>query len=270
MIPTFYIKKLFSSSIKYYTVTVQTNPTSTVTLTYDGNSYTSNSAIVKKDTVVNYSVSHSLYGVKTGSVKVDSDKLIKCTGRYSTRTITTDESWIRPNLTESGTLGGSDYAISATHGNANAYKAVDSNTGSTWQSAQTTGYNHTETLTFYSPVPIKLTNLTFTAPAWKSAEGWSYRYQIGKGTISVSNNNNTWTDVATFNNIGGYKSTVSIDLSTESYYSYYKIYCSNLNAYAPNNYYYCWLVSNIAMTGTYQKTTTSYTYYWSVTVTGGT
>lgn len=68
-----------------YTLTVSTNPSNaTCTLTYGGSSYSSKSATVASGTVINYSVYHSTYGTTTGSITMNSNKTLTCTGASST------------------------------------------------------------------------------------------------------------------------------------------------------------------------------------------
>jgi hypothetical protein len=68
-----------------YTLTVSTNPNNaTCTLTYGGSSYSSKSATVASGTVINYSVYHSIYGTTTGSITMNSNKTLTCTGASST------------------------------------------------------------------------------------------------------------------------------------------------------------------------------------------
>lgn len=72
---------------KMYTLTVVTSPASaTCTLTYDGTSYSTKQVTVKAGTVVSYSVYHSTYGTTSGSVTMNRDKILTCTGTYNTVT----------------------------------------------------------------------------------------------------------------------------------------------------------------------------------------
>lgn len=62
-------------------LTVVTNPTSaTCSLTYGGNTYSTKKVLVTPGTNVSYSIYQATYGTTTGSVTVDSNKVITATG----------------------------------------------------------------------------------------------------------------------------------------------------------------------------------------------
>lgn len=78
-------KLLMQNFVSNVTLTVSTNPASaTCTLTYNGQSYETKSAIVPKGTTINYTIYHATYGTETGSITMDDNKTLTCNGTYST------------------------------------------------------------------------------------------------------------------------------------------------------------------------------------------
>lgn len=72
------------SNGKFYTLTIVTNPAAaTCTLTINSIQYVTKSKKVKEGTVVSYSVYHSTYGTKTGSITVDSNITLTFIGETS-------------------------------------------------------------------------------------------------------------------------------------------------------------------------------------------
>lgn len=72
------------SNGKYYTLTIVTDPAAaTCTLTINGIQYVTKTKEVKENTVVSYSVNHSTYGTKTGSITLTSDTTLTFTGDSS-------------------------------------------------------------------------------------------------------------------------------------------------------------------------------------------
>ena len=257
-------KELLMSESKV-TLTVTTNPASaTCTLTYDGNSYTTKTASVKKGTIISYSVYHSTYGTKTGTITMDSDKTLTFTGTYSTTS--TDVSWTRPNLSGFGTMGGSSFACEAKSANAvinssvsgyEGWKAFDgiSNSSSNYWDAR--GANMQSAfpayITWYNPTAIKVTQVTIT----------QQRGDISPktGTIQASDNNSNWTTLTSWTNSNvttGASWNINLSSNT-NFYNYYKLNITASNTSGGTTTQ----IREITMTAYTEQT--SYTYYWDVT-----
>lgn len=248
-------KLLLNAKKKQYTLTVTTNPASaTVTLTYDGTSYTSNTATVDEGTVISYSVYQSTYGTTTGTITMDSDKTLTCTGTYSTST--TDVAWSRPNLNSNGSVGGSSCACYADGEGSNnpAYKAFDgSNATADYWVSTTSAFPHY--IVFYTPTAIKLSSLTI----YNRAQGY---YAPKDYTLYASNSNGSWTSIASgTNTVSGGGASWSIYPSTSSYYKYFKL---NVTSHINGSSTYV-AIGEIDFNAVYEQT--SYTYYWNTTIT---
>lgn len=244
-------------------LTVVTTPANaTVTLTYNGQSHTSKTATVGVGTVINYSIYHSTYGTKTGSVTMSSNKTLICEGK--TTTIITPVSWTRPNLTAFGTMGGSSFACEtgSANGTTNAafsgyegWKALDgisNNSGNYWD---TRAGNYQPSLpawiTWYNPTAIKVTQVTIT----------QQRGDIAPltGTITASNDNSSWTTLKSWSN-SNMTSGASWDISLSNNTNYYKYYRWTINTVGASSTLA--QIREITMTAYTQQT--SYTYYWEV------
>lgn len=246
--------KYITLSPVQYTLTVSTNPSAaTCTLTYNGSSYTAKSATVNSGTTISYSIYHSTYGTKTGTITMNSNKTITATGTYTSTPTTTysDTSWTRPNLTSNGTLGGSSFAVNASgyYSSYYVWKAVDSDNSSMWD-IQTSGAWYT----FYNPTALKVSSITMTQFSGSDYKHWSI-----KGTVYASNNNSSWSSVGSYNSDA---KNITISISTGgSYYKYYKI--SSTACHSGNR----WGINNLGISAVYQtsSTTYSYSYYWNIT-----
>lgn len=249
--PDIFDKKLMILSyIPQYTLTVVTNPSgATCTLTANGVSSSTKTLTVNRGTVISYSITDSTYGTTTGTVTMTSDKTLTCTGAYTTSEVET--SWTRPNLSTDGTIGGSSYAVAsgAIYGSNYAYKAVDGNSSTYWYGRDTAPYSWI----FYSPTPVKITQMVLTA----QASGSSGYYQAQAFQIQGSTTNSNYTTLFTHSN-SSRPQTVTATLSPAAYYNYYRVYITTPAVSTATEY------TEITMTGT-QKTT-SYTYYWQKTI----
>lgn len=250
-----YSKKLLmkKASVTTYTLTVSLNPASaTCTLTYDGVAHTATSATVSAGTIISYSVSHSTYGTTTGTITMDADKTLTCTGTYSTSE--TQTSWSSPTISSNGTLGGSSFAVYASSAAANypAYYAFDGTTSNEWSAVRVADLPID--YIFYSPTAVKVSTIYITNSA--------SRNYFKSGSVYGSNNNSGYsTLVSSWSNSNStVLSTWSISVNSSTAYKYYKIVFSTWSSgtYAPR-------CAEISASGT--KTTTSYTYYWNTSVT---
>lgn len=242
-------KLLTNIGTTQYTLTVTTNPSSaTCTLTYNGESYNSKTAIVPSGTTVSYTIYHATYGTATGSIIMDSDKTLTCNGTYSTST--TDINWTRPDLTSNGTWGGSSGCAVKVDGTivaGKAYYIVDSDTNSFCALAKGLNYWY-----FYTPTPIKVSKMS-----------WVYKGP-GSGThtayIYGSNNDSSWTQLGScsFKNANATIQTPnpSVSITNTNYFKYFRL--------KTETYTYSQYIGSWNFTAKYQKT--SYTYYWNKTI----
>ena len=234
--------------VKYYTLTVNTDPSSaTCTLTYDGVAHTEKSAEVKEGTVISYSIYHSTYGTTTGSITMNSNKTLTCNGTYSTSE--TESSWSNPILSANGTIGGSSFAVYASSVYSTSYQAYHAVDGGTtyWRGTSPCYWE------WYTPNPSKPTYLTLTALT-SAKNGY---YQAVAFDVQYSTNNSSWTTLYSHNNSSRPK-TVSISLNPSTACKYWRI---NITSGAIAN---AVIYPTISISG--KQVVTSNTYYWDKSI----
>ena len=162
------------------------------------------------------------YTINGGRNYNDASGTITTTGSDLTVPVTltpaTTTTFVRPDLTADGTMGGSAFAVSSdpvptsTYA---AYKAVDSSATSRWRvNAHPTNYYY-----FYNPNPLCVNSLTFT---WYSTTA---SYQAGAITVYGSNDNSTWVQLsytpkpAAADN----PATRTITVNSQSFYKYHRL-----------------------------------------------
>ena len=151
-----------------------------------------------------------------------------------------EEAWTQPVLNSNGIMGGDSFAVSASSeydSNFVAYHAFDGNTSTEWA---TLGNSTPCYISFYSPTPIKVSQLTMTNR--NTAETFT------GGTVYGSNDGVNWTSLTTYSNsvtTGGAVWTISLSSNT-NFYNYYKIEAASL--YGTN----CGF-ANIGITATQMK-----------------
>ena len=236
------------------TLTVVTTPaTATCTLTYNSVQYSTKTLTVPKGSTISYSVYYSTYGTTTGSITMDKDKTLTCTGTSGTSY--TDVSWSNPNLSSNGSLGGSSFAVQASgeRGTSAAWKAFDGSTTTFWISgsaATTSAY-----MIMYNPNAIKLSTISITN--YTSNAG---AHTPTSGTIYGSSNNSSWSTIKSYtNSTTSNKGNWSISVNSSSYYKYWKINMSKTNTSGNM------ALTEISMSGYYQSSST--TYYWNTSTT---
>ena len=132
------------------------------------------------------------------------------------------QSFIRPNLTANGTLGGDAFAVSAeaysTSTSYQAWRAVDSSTSTSyyWYSKSGGG-----AYIFYNPDKIKVTRLTYKYT--------STAYRATSVTIQGSNDNVNWTNITS--SYSGSSTTYTSTLTNNIYYNYYKLTFTPYSSY---------------------------------------
>lgn len=129
-------------------------------------------------------------------------------------------SFTRPNLSADGTLGGSEFAVSADepYPSTNpAYRALNSSTSDSWQGPSVGG-----NFTIYNPLPLKITSFDVM-----NYYGSSSSYSMTGGTIYASNDGSNWTFLNNFTNsvIAGNCTVWNLPIteSVRNFYKYYKI-----------------------------------------------
>ena len=252
-------KSLLSSKC---TLTVVTTPVdATCTLTSDGVQYVTKSLTVKKGSTIFYSIYHPTYGTTSGAVNMSSGKTLTCIGISSPGFV--DVSFSQPALSANGTLGGSSFAVYASKEQSTGYalwKAFDKNTSTCWSAgagANTTNFNGTY-FTIYNPAALKVSSLSITNRSGVNG------YTPKNGTVYGSDNNSSWTSIATYSNSDSTAGSVwTLSVGSSNYYKYYKIVVSEILPY--NNIYYSIQLAEIGVNGVYQSSTT--TYSWNTTIT---
>lgn len=243
-----FVKRLLQApSVAYYTLNVVFTPSDAqdaiCTLTYDGQAHSATSATVEAGTVISYSIYSSKYGSASGTVTMDADKTLTCTGT----TTSTPETFTRPNLTSNGTIGVDEFAVAAstTYSNTySAYKAVDGDTSTAWRGTSLGSY-----ITIFSKKPLlvtafSLTNVRVNAGQWYKT-----------GFISASNDNSNYINLANWTNtVSGY-TTTNVPISTSNFYKYFRVGYSTINSGQTSGF------SEIGITATYLKET----YSWVIT-----
>lgn len=149
-------------------------------------------------------------------------------GEYETVPIY--KAWTQTPLTADGTMGGSDYACS-TDGTIVSGRNVWESFNMTAGNAETICVlNNTQSgsITFYSPVPLRINSVTFTRATGVKANNIVVEY-----IISGSNDNSTWTELASgeFTDLSA-SATLNIPIDSSKYstnysYKYYKFYGVN-------------------------------------------
>ena len=239
-------------------LTVVTDPSDAVcTLTYGGNSYEAKSANVPIGTEISYSVTHSTYGTKTGSVTMGStDKTLTFTG--TSNTSYTETSWTQPSLSANGTLGGNSFACEASseYSTYYAWHAFDKDYGASsstvWAVLSSGSASLPAYMIIYSPTDIKISKFT----VWNRA---GYTFAFTGGSVQASGNGSSWSTIVNSwsNSVTTSNTSWDITVSSSSFYKYYKIIFDTFSngAYRPQ-------CQEIVITATQQVPTT--TYSWTV------
>lgn len=125
-----------------------------------------------------------------------------------------EQDWVQPTLSANGILGGNSFACESdsNYNDFYAYKALDGNSSTSWQSNGTTTSG--TWFKFYNPTPIKVIQITWSGtPTYGTITG---------GIIYGSNDDLVYTQLGTFSD--GTTTGGTIDLSTNTnFYKYYKI-----------------------------------------------
>lgn len=134
-----------------------------------------------------------------------------------------------PNITNSGEVGGANFAVATSFDSVNAYKMFDRDLSTGWVSS---GDSFPHELTLYSPNGASLSSMNFITN--RSLDTTDTAFALN---ILGSNDGNTWTDIA-FNQANGISwggITMSRDLyitGLRQFYKYHKIIFNTYNNYA--------------------------------------
>lgn len=275
-------EKMIMMSKKQYTLTISTNPASaTCTLTYNGNSYSSKTCTVDEGTVVSYSIYHSTYGTKTGTVTMDSDKTLNCVGTYSTST----SYYVNDNLLVKGstTVDSNYYAYNFSANNHIGTKSTSASLMSktNWE-AKVRFKCSTTTSTYQYIMGGRVAGndgygifvYLYKSTLWVAVgtDGNSSRFKLGSKSIST----NTWYTV-TF----GYKNGTYFCNGAISYSGYYPNHSTTWDSTYPvilgvrsdgsypGSYITVDLKNTYLLTSSgtylvYAPERTTYTYYWNI------
>lgn len=126
--------------------------------------------------------------------------------------------WNQPTLSANGTVGGSSFACTGSaetnsNGDRKFFHAFDNKSDTYWRNNSGSGY-----ITFYNPKPLKVTNIKW---------GYFYSHPTG-GNVQGSDNNSTWTTIATWTNSTAGDFNINLNSNTK-YYKYYKINVTGVN-----------------------------------------
>lgn len=173
-------------------------------------------------------------------------------------------------LTSNGVLGGNTFAVDASSSRDNSYQpycAFSLQAGDRYH-AWCAGGNPPQWITFYNPVPLNVTSITW------GANGSGNSYCPKAFTIQGSNDNSNWDILftGTGEHPSGQDRTSNLSDNTK-YYKYYRVYVTDQTG---SGYVY---MSYIRFTATYQTTAlntitfpmsfTSTNYYCNIGFTGG-
>lgn len=121
---------------------------------------------------------------------------------------TPERLWTRPNLTASGTMGGTAFAVSASINNTTAYRGVDDSVSTYWSVIGSTAR-----YTFYNPDALKVSELTYIYS--------SSTFRAKAVSTEGSNDNSTWEAITS--TYSGSSTTYTSILDNDKYYKYYRI-----------------------------------------------
>ena len=204
---------LMTSGKKQYTLTVVLSPgDASCILTYNGVAHTSTTATVDSGTVISYSITKSPYGTTTGTITMDANKTLTATGVTQTGSL-----WTQPALTENGTLGQGNFAVSTSHrysAGTDIWKAFDQSTGYYQVGGTGTSYIPIIVKLYINPA-IKITNFNFENNTYANCAA-------NAGNIYGSNTDSNYNLITSFtNSVQSARATWDVSLSNNT--NYYKI-----------------------------------------------
>ena len=159
------------------------------------------------------------YSINGGSNYMDKSGTITTTGSDITESITLtpaiDTTWIRPNLTTDGILGGSSFAVkdvgAGTSTSTYAWRAVDKSATTYWN-GDTPSFG-SKTYIFYNPDALRVTEIVYNY--------YNSTSSASAIVIQGSNDNSNWADITS--TYSGSNATYTSTLTNDKYYKYYKL-----------------------------------------------
>lgn len=163
-------------------------------------------------------------------------------------TAASDVNWAQPYLTDNGTMGGNSFACEgSTHAYSYyAWRAFDGNEGNT--NCFETAQGAASYLTFYNPIPIKVTQLRFRIGS--NSGSFAY-YTPGHVIVYGSDTNGNWTQLKDYTNTTYTQNSywyLSMSDNT-SYYKYYRLSLLTRAATTGRDEYRC--IPELSITATY-------------------
>ena len=157
----------------------------------------------------------------------------------TTTTTTIENFWEQPVLTSEGSLGGTDYGVTASASvgatNYPPNQAFDNDFTTYWRTSR---INQDEYLTFYSPTPIKPKKITLIGQNSNEGETAPKSFKI-----QVSKNNTDWITLysGSLDNSVPYTATCTVEAT--DFYNYIRIYIDE--KYVLSNGYYHAFISEV-------------------------
>ncbi len=171
------------------------------------------------------------FSINNGTVKDGKNNTVCCPDSVD---VTYEYKWTQPKLTSNGTIGGDAFACWANDSAGNAYKLLDGNTGTYYETNGISGLQWG----FYNPVPIKVSSIVWTPRN-------SPYHNLGGGTLRASNDGQNWDILKT----GALQSGNITNLSDNTkFYKYYQFYNFSTNSA------YGWEQFECTINATYQST----------------
>ena len=155
----------------------------------------------------------------------DAEGVINLTGENITQNAdiypVTLKTFVRPNLTENGELGGNSFAAASTgdvSSSYGVYKVFNGNeTDYFWANADI------NTITFYNPQALRVSSLVIEYYSSSST------YLPASITVQGSNNNTDWEDIASFEYETGLSRTLNIN--SQRFYKYHRLIMPEKSVY---------------------------------------
>ena len=162
------------------------------------------------------------YYIEGGSSYMDVEGTITTTGSDIMETVTLipviEASFVRPNLTADGTLGGNSFAVkdvgAGTSTTTYAWRAVDNPSDYTYWNG-TMPSSGVKTYVFYNPDALKVSKLKYSY--------YSTTYQPTSVSIQASNDNLTWENITSTYDFDASDYTYVSTLTNNKFYKYYKL-----------------------------------------------
>lgn len=165
------------------------------------------------------------YFVNGGDNYSDAEGTISLTNKDITEKVTlypvTLKTFVRPNISENGELGGDNFAVSSTGDvspSCGAYNAFNGSTGDYWWASE-----QQNSITFYNPSALKISSLTI------KYFSNSKTYLPSKIVVQGSNDNINWDELANFGYVSGMSRTLEINSSR--FYKYHRLILVRASVY---------------------------------------